>query len=75
MRLIVAEVLDLDPAGFGPEQLLAADLGMDSLAATELALVVEDEFGIRVPQAEREEIRTFGDLIRVVRERVPGPSR
>lgn len=70
VRQITADVLDVDPAALHPDQLLAADLGMDSLAATELALVLEDELHIRVAQHERDEIRTFGDVVGVVRAKL-----
>ncbi len=66
VRAAIGEVLDIDPAQLRDEQVLAVDLEVDSLAATELALVIEDEFGIRVPQDERDEIVTVGDVIAVV---------
>lgn len=75
VRRITADVLDADPASFRADQLLGEDLGMDSLASTELALVLEDELHIRVPQDEREEIRTFGDVVRVVTEKLAGAPR
>jgi acyl carrier protein len=64
LRLLVAEHL-----GVGVEELLSGvslrdDLAADSLDLVELALVVEREFAIVVPERILDEVRTFGDLVR-----------
>ena len=70
VRLLVGEVLDIKPDLLRDDLVLTTDLDVDSLAATELALVIEDEFDIRVPQEVRADVRTYGDIVRVVRERL-----
>lgn len=46
------------------------DLGADSLDTVELVMMVEEEFGIELPDEEAELINTFGDLVKLVEARV-----
>jgi acyl carrier protein len=64
VRRLVAEHL-----GVGVEELvsdvsLRDDLAADSLDLVELALALEGEFPIAVPERILDEVRTFGDLVR-----------
>ncbi|HEY4711573.1 MAG TPA: phosphopantetheine-binding protein, partial [Dehalococcoidia bacterium] len=43
---------------FSPNQDLAMDLGIDSLTQIQLAVVLEDEFGVRIPDEELASVRT-----------------
>ncbi|MEO7555199.1 MAG: phosphopantetheine-binding protein [Acidimicrobiales bacterium] len=70
VREVIAETLDLAAGSLLDDAVLAVDLGVDSLAATELALVIEDEFAIRVPQDERVDIVSVGDVIAMVRAKL-----
>jgi len=78
-RRLVAEHL-----GVGVEQLvshvsLREDLAADSLDIVELALAVEGEFAIVVPERILDEVRTFGDLVRaiglLIRARIDAEAR
>ncbi len=62
----VAAHLDIDPAELTPGALLAEDLGVDSLAAIELAMALEDAYEISLPDSVLAQVRTWGDLVRVV---------
>jgi acyl carrier protein len=42
------------------------DLGLDSLDLVEFALAVEDEFNINVPDKEITDIKTIGDVVRLI---------
>jgi len=42
------------------------DLGLDSLDLVEFALSVEDEFNINVPDKEISDIRTIGDVVKLI---------
>lgn len=46
-----------------------ADLRIDSLDLVELVMELEDEFGITIPDEERDRLRTVRDLIRFIRRR------
>lgn len=39
------------------------DLGADSLDTVEIIMAIEEAFGIEIPEAEQEKIRTVGDAI------------
>jgi acyl carrier protein len=39
------------------------DLGADSLDTVEIIMAIEEAFGIEIPEAEQEKIKTVGDAI------------
>ncbi len=46
------------------------DLGADSLDTVELVMEFEKEFGIQVPDEDAEKIRTVGDAINYLRQKL-----
>ena len=50
VRSVVALHLDVDPSRLQPEARLGEDLCVDSLAAIDMAMVLEDEFDIALPE-------------------------
>ena len=63
---LVAEQLGVAVEELGPEVSLTDDLAADSLDLLELALVVESEFAIALPQRTVDELRTCRDLVDAV---------
>jgi len=53
-----------------PNSLLEEDLGADSLDLVELIMAFEDEFDIEISDEEAKRIKTVGDAIKFVDERV-----
>lgn len=49
---------------------LADDLGADTLDIVELTMILEEEFGISIPDSDSWEDETFGTLVRQVTERL-----
>jgi acyl carrier protein len=72
VRSIVAIHLDVDPERLKPEARLGEDLCVDSLAAIDLAMVLEDEFDIALPEEVLGCVRTYGDMVDLVGEKVAG---
>ena len=72
VRSIVAIHLDVDPVRLQPGARLGEDLCVDSLAAIELAMVLEDEFDIALPEEVLRCVRTYGDVVSLVQERLAG---
>ncbi|MEA2685203.1 MAG: acyl carrier protein [Actinomycetota bacterium] len=70
LRTLAAAHLDLDPVRLVPGARLGEDLCVDSLDAVELTMVLEDEFDIALPDPAVAEVRTYGDIVTLVRERV-----
>lgn len=74
LRALAARELSLDTSGFEPRTPLT-ELHIDSLAFVDFLFKVEQEFGIRVPDARVATLRTIGDLERSISELLPGSSR
>lgn len=67
LRLKVVEVLaeefELDPDEMGPEATLYDDLGLDSLDAVDMVVVLEKTFGMKLADEDAlRAIRTMDDL-------------
>ena len=70
LRRLVSSHLEVDPRRLVPDARLGEDLCVDSLAAIELTMVIEDEFGISLPEEVVAGVRTYGDVHSLVAERV-----
>jgi long-chain acyl-CoA synthetase len=57
-----------------PEHDLGTDLGLDSLEAIEVLLFVESHYGIAVPDAAAERVRTVADALQLLRLQPPGSN-
>ena len=60
---IIAEQLELDPAKITMESSLMEDLEAYSLDVIELVMASEEEFGVKMPDEELENIKTVGDIV------------
>ena len=49
---------------------LADDLGADSLAAVELSMALEDEFGVAIDDEDLPKLKTVGDLANYISARI-----
>ncbi len=59
-------------AALKPETELAADLNIDSVAAMDLIMEIEDRFDIDVPINQVSDLRTLGDLVALVQSQLKG---
>ncbi len=61
---VLAEEFELDPEKMGPEATLYEDLGLDSLDAVDMVVVLEKTFGMKMTDEEAlRSIRTMDDLV------------
>jgi len=60
---IIAETLGCDADKVVAEARLAEDLEADSLAAAELAMALEEEFGITIEDDELKKFVTVSDIV------------
>ncbi len=60
---IIGTHLGIEPTAVVPGASLVDDLGADSLDTVELVIAFEAAFGIVVPEADVEQIRTVQDAI------------
>lgn len=57
---LTAEQLSVSPAQLHKDALLSDDLGLDSLAAIEWGMSIEDTFGISLPEEAWDYVKTYG---------------
>ncbi len=60
---IICNYVDADPDAITAESALRKDIGMSSLDMINLAVEVEDQYGISLPNSEVININTVGELI------------
>ncbi len=70
VRKVVVDKLQRDESEITEGASFEDDLGADSLDMVELALGFEDEFGIQIPDEDADKIKTVGDAVRYVEEKV-----
>lgn len=56
LRATIAEVLDVDDASVTDEALFVDDLGVDSLMALEVMVVLEKKYGVKLAEDEIREV-------------------
>ena len=66
VRRVVADRLGVSLDELASDVSLIDDLAADSLDLVELAVEIERQFGISLPEALIDEIRTYGDIVDVV---------
>ena len=63
---IIAESLNVNENNIKSDSKFMDDLGADSLDTVELVMVLEEEFGIDIPEEDAEELFTVSDVIKYV---------
>ncbi|TMA76180.1 MAG: acyl carrier protein, partial [Deltaproteobacteria bacterium] len=66
LRHLVAEHLGIDTDELTANESLTEDLAADSLDLVELALAIEEEFSITLPEPMLTDVRTYGELANVI---------
>jgi acyl carrier protein len=66
----LAELVECEPAAITIDTRLEEDLEADSLDLVELAMALEEELSLEIPDDELERIRTVGDAVEFVSERL-----
>ena len=67
LRELSAEQLSVSPAELRPDAVLTDDLAVDSLAAIEWGMTIEDAFGISLPEDAWQHVTTYGSVDELVR--------
>ena len=70
VRDILCEQLDVDEEKVTMEASITEDLGADSLDVVDLVMSLEEEFNIEIPDEEVENIKTVGDIVKYVEDRI-----
>ncbi|HKK90889.1 MAG TPA: acyl carrier protein [Desulfobacteraceae bacterium] len=59
---ILAEEFEIDPDLLKPKALLNEDIGLDSLDAVDLIVMVDKELGVRIEEEEARNLKTLEDV-------------
>lgn len=68
MREIICEFVDIDPESITPDTNIRTDLGLNSLELVNLAVEIEEEFEVEIPDREAMGLETVADAIRIIEE-------
>ncbi|MGM0655815.1 MAG: acyl carrier protein [Thermodesulfobacteriota bacterium] len=63
---VLEEEFEIDPDLLKPEAHLYEDIGLDSLDAVDLIVMVDNELGVRIEEDEARAIRTLEDVYRTI---------
>jgi len=75
LRAVVTDRLALTPeqiSSLAPDLPVVEGLQLDSLAQVTLIAGIEDEFHIQLELADRQNVTTIADLVRLIQERSSG---
>lgn len=70
VKEIIVDQLGVDEEEVTPEASFVDDLGADSLDIVELVMALEEEFDLEIPDEDAEKIRTVGDAVEYIKEKV-----
>ncbi|MBU0462980.1 MAG: acyl carrier protein [Proteobacteria bacterium] len=65
---VLEEEFEIDAELLKPESLLNEDLGLDSLDAVDLIVMVDKQLGVRIEEEQARSIRTLEDVYKIIDE-------
>lgn len=75
LQALTAEQLSVAITQLVPTASLTDDLGLDSLAAIEWGMAIEDAFALSMPEDAMERVKTYGDVEALVLSLAPSVSQ
>lgn len=70
IRKLLAEQLNIAPEKINEKSRVIEDLGADSLDVVEMLMVLEDEFNITVSDEESLQLKTVGDIVKIINSKI-----
>ncbi|MCL2020164.1 MAG: acyl carrier protein [Oscillospiraceae bacterium] len=70
VRAIVVDQLDVDEEKVTLTANIQDDLGADSLDIVDLVMSFEEEFDTEIPDDQVETIKTIGDIVKYIEEKI-----
>ena len=67
---IIVEQLDVEEDAVTMEASITNDLGADSLDVVDLVMSIEESFDVEIPDEEVENIKTVGDIVKYIENKV-----
>ena len=68
LREIICKFVDIAPEDITLETNIRHDLGLNSLELINLAVEIEEEFEVEIPDREAMDLETVADAIRIIEE-------
>ena len=69
---LLVDELGIERDDIRPDAKFEEDLDVDSLGVVELLMALEDNFGVKIPDEEAEQISTVGEAIDLVEMKLNG---
>lgn len=66
LRNVICEFVDIDPEKITGETNIRSDLGLNSLELINLAVAIEDEFGVEIADRDVVGIETVDDTLKLI---------
>lgn len=70
VKKIIVDQLDVEEDNVTEAASITDDLGADSLDVVDLVMSFEEEFDIEIPDDQVEKIKTVGDIVKFIEEKV-----
>lgn len=70
IRQLIATQLNKKPEEITDEKEIVKDLGADSLDVIEMLMSLEEEYNITVPEEDVVNIKTVGDIVKIIGEKM-----
>ena len=70
VKKIIVDQLDVEEDKDTEAASITDDLGADSLDVVDLVMSFEEEFDIEIPDDQVEKIKTVGDIVKFIEEKV-----
>ena len=70
VKKILCDQLDLEEEQVNEDSEVIDDLGADSLDIVDLVLTLEEEFDTEIPDEDIENLKTVGDIVKYIEDRV-----
>ena len=63
---VICRYVDIDPAKLSAETNIRSELGLNSLELVNIAVAIEDEFDVEIPDREVVHLETLGDAAKLI---------
>ncbi len=66
LKDVICRYVDVDPDKITPDTNIRSDLGLNSLELINIAVAIEDEFDLEIPDREVGNIETLADAVKII---------
>ena len=63
---VICRYVDIDPTKLSAETNIRSELGLNSLELVNIAVAIEDEFDVEIPDREVMNIETLADAVAII---------